>query len=260
MPSRPTSSISPHRTLSLLSVALLGALATAQSDRPDATHIFITYRCKAPDRPAFRRQLLGEEIERLQAWKSAGVMADFVLTFNPVVDEATWDATLVLTFHRYAQTARWREIERDFPGGLGPKALSLATPCTTYFADREITAGKAGDRSMSTFLYIPYTCRDRAEYLDFIRVYGVPQFDAWIEQKIIANYSIFVNHHSTGRPWDSMLVFEYVDIEALGRRDIVKWQVRKDLVKQPDWKLASGVKREIREEHEVVMGEPLVGK
>ncbi len=244
----------------LLPLLAFAAAAPAQTDQVDATHIFITYRCKAADRPAFRRSLVAEELPRLEAWQKAEVMAEHLLVFNPVVDENTWDAQLVLRFTRFAQTARWREVERDYPGGLGAKSLALATPCTTYFADREITAGAPADRRKSTFLFIPYTFRDRAEYRNFIKVYGVPQFEAWKEQKVIANYSIFFNHHSTGKPWDVLLVFEYPDLDALARRDQVKWDVRRQLDQMPEWRLASDFKREVREEHEVVLGEALLPK
>ena len=88
----------------------------------------------------------------------------------------------------------------------------------------------------------------------------MPQFDRWIEEKVIAGYGIYLNHHATGAPWDVLLVFEYHDAEALGRRDLVKMSVRKDLAASASWRLASGVKRHIRTEEEVVMAAPVLPK
>jgi len=241
---------------------LLSLLPTlgAQSNEPKATHVFITYRCKPADRPAFLRLLQQDQLPRLEQWKKDGVMLEFLLLANQFVDEDTWDATLLLQFERYEQTARWTAIEREFPGGLGPNLLAIAAPTTTYLADLQLQGGAAGDRSKSIFVLIPYTWRDKASYLDFIKVYGLPQFDAWVQEKVVASYGVFTNHHATGKPWDAMLVFEYHDVEALGKRDLVKQQVRVGLGKQPAWRLASEGKAEIRTEHEVVLAAPVVAK
>lgn len=246
-----------HLSSCLLGI-LLAAPASAQSNQPNATHIFLTYRCKPKDRPAFLRLLETEQLPRLDAWKKQGVMSDYLLVFNQFVDEHTWDATLLLRFERYEQTDRWRTIEKDFPGGLDAKALELAVPRTTYLADLELQGGSPGNCSESIFVLIPYTWRDRASYLAFIKVYGVPQFDAWVEQKVIASYGVYCNHHATGQPWDALLVFEYNGIEGLARREQVKQEVRTRLVKDPAWKLASDGKADIRTEHEVVMAAPVV--
>jgi len=244
-------------TAGLLSLLLLTTAAPAQSEQPDANHLFIDYRCRPADRPAFRRGLEQEGVAQLEQWQQAGAFTDYVLVFNEFVDANTWDATLVLRFASYARTAKWRAIERDFPGGLSPELLKLGTPQTSYFADRVLGAGAAGDRSKSVFVFIPYQFRTREEYVNFIKVYGVPQFDAWIEAKVVANYAVYVNHHSTGKPWDAMLVFEYLDVQALGRRDAIKQQVRVGLAKDPAWKAMSDVKRDLRTEFEVVMAAPL---
>lgn len=245
------------RRLFLLAALLAPVPVPAQADRPGSTQLFIDYRCRPADRPAFRRGLETEGIQRLEQWKREGVLADYLLVWNQFVDANTWDATLVVTFERYAQTERWRAIERDFPGGLSRSLLQLGTPQTSYLADRVLDAGAKGDRSKSIFVFIPYGFRAREEYLEFIKGYGVPQFDAWIEAKVIANYSVFVNHHHTGKPWDAMLVFEYTDIEGLARRDLVKRQVRERLVRDPAWKALSDGKRDVRTEFEVVMAVPL---
>ena len=244
----------------LLLVALTALLdpARAQSNKPNATHLFVTYRCKPADRPAFLKLLRTDQLARLEQWKADGAIADYQLLFNQFVDENTWDATLMLRFASYEQTARWRTIEQEHPGGLDQKGLALGTPVTSYLADLELSGGAPGDRSKSIFVLIPYTWADRASYMDFIRVYGVPQFDAWVKDGAVASYGIYTNHHATGKPWDAMLVFEYRDIEALGRREQVKQASRVALAKEPAWRQASAGKAEVRTEHEVVMAAPVV--
>lgn len=257
---RPIDPLFSRLAFVLAALLCLRSALPAQSNQPNATHVFLTYRCKPADRPAFLRLLQEEQLPRLEQWKKEGVMLEYLLLANQFVDENTWDATLLLQFERYEQTARWRTIEKEFPGGLDQKLLAIATPCTTYLADLELRGGSAGDRSKSIFVLIPYTWRDKASYLDFIRVYGLPQFDAWVKEKAVASYGVFSNHHATGRPWDAMLVFEYADIEALAKRDVVKQQARAGLAKDPAWKLASDAKAELRTEHEVVMAAPVVPK
>jgi hypothetical protein len=244
-------------TAGLFSLLLALGAAPAQSEQPNANHLFVDYRCQPADRPAFRRALAKDGIAQLEQWQQAGAFADYVLVFNEFVDANTWDAVLVLTFASYAQTAKWRAIERDFPGGLSPELLKFGTPQTSYFADRMLSAGEAGDRSKSVFVFIPYQFRAREEYLNFIKVYGVPQFEAWRKADVVANYAVYVNHHHTGKPWDAMLVFEYRDVDALGRRDAIKQQVRVGLAKDAAWKAMSDVKRDLRTELEVVMAAPL---
>lgn len=247
----------PGVLLMLAAMAMLLTPLRAQSNKPNATHLFVTYRCKPADRPAFLKLLRSEQLVRLEQWKADGVMADYQLLWNQFVDENTWDATLMVRFERYEQTARWRAIEQEYPGGLDSKGLALGAPVTSYLADLELAGGGPGDRSKSIFVLIPYTWADRASYMDFIRVYGVPQFDAWIKEGVIAGYGVYANHHATGKPWDAMLVFEYRDIETLGRREQVKQASRVALAREPAWRQASAGKAEVRTEHEVTMAAPI---
>jgi hypothetical protein len=233
---------------------------TAQENRPGATHLFITFRCKPADRPAFIRALRAEGVERFAEYKRKGIVKDYLLLYNEFVDALTWDAMVMLTFEQYEDTERWRALELESPGGLTPSLLALGAPHTSYFGDRIITNGTAGDRSKSIFTVIPYDYSSKGEYVSYIKTYGVPQFDGWIAEGCIAGYGIFLNHHATGEPWDALLLFEYRDIEQLGRRDIVKQKVRAELAKDPGWKLLSDSKHDYRTEREVVMAKAVVGE
>lgn len=246
----------------LVALALVAALLAtmgapsrlhAQADRPGGTHLFITYRCSPENRVAFVQGLESDAIKRLDEWKRNGVLTEYTLVYNQFVDANTWDAMLVVTFESYAQTDRWRAIEKDYPGGLSQDLLKLASPHTSYLADLEMSAGAPGDRSKSIFLFIPYEYRIRGEYLGYIKTYGVPQFDGWLKANVISSYGIYLNQHATGKPWDVMLVFEYNGIDGLGARDRIKQKVREELASNPSWKLLAQTKHDFRTELEVVM-------
>lgn len=245
-------------TYTIVAIAVCAAFATglrAQDNKPGSTHLFITYRCAPADRPAFLRGLESDGIKRFDELKRTGVIADYILLFNQFVDANTWDAQAIITFDTYVQSERWREQEREYPGGLTPNLLKLGTPQSTIIADLTIRSGSSGDRSKSIFVVIPYTYSEKGAYLNYIRTYGVPQFDGWIKEGAIASYGIFFNHHATGAPWDVLLLFEYNGIEGLAQRDIAKQKVRVDLAKTPSWKVLQDTKHDFRVEHEVVMAE-----
>jgi hypothetical protein len=246
-------------TLLLLFAGLFPHAALAQEDKPGSTSLFITYRCKAADRPAFLRGLESEGVKRFDELKHAGTIADYLLLFNQFVDANTWDAMIIVTFDRYVQSDGWRKLERESPGGLTANLLKLATPHTSYMADLTIRNGTPGDRSKSIFMAIPYQYRNKAEYVNYIKLYGVPQFDGWIKEGAISSYGIFLNQNATGVPWDVMLLFEYNGIEGLANRDIVKQKVRAELAKNPSWKMIQDSKQEFRTELEVVMASPVQG-
>jgi hypothetical protein len=251
------------RIIPLLLLTLLAAGSSelaAQEDKPGATNLFITYRCRPADRPAFIRALREDGTKLFDQYRRDGVIKEYLLLYNELTDALTWDALVILTFERYESTERWRAIELERPGGLTPPLLALGAPHTSYFADRVIAAGTAGDRASSIFTVIPYNYSAKAEYMNYIRTYGVPQFDGWIREGAISTYAIYLNHHATGEPWDALLLFEYNGIAGLAARDIVKQRVRAELVKDPGWKLLSDAKHDYRVEREVVMARALVGE
>ena len=242
-------------TAFLFGAALVATPARAQEDKPGGTNLFITYRCAPADRPAFRKGLASDGIKRFDELKRSGVIADYIILFNQFVDANTWDAQAIITFNNYAQSQRWREMEREYPGGLTPGLLKIGAPQTTIIADRMFYNGSAGDRSKSIFVVIPYTYRERLSYYNYISIYGVMQFDGWIKEGVISNYGIYFNHHATGAPWDVLLVFEYKGIEGLARREVIKQKVREGLASNQSWKMLQDTKQDFRVEHEVVMSD-----
>ncbi|HET7746133.1 MAG TPA: hypothetical protein VFM29_02465, partial [Vicinamibacteria bacterium] len=187
-----------------------------------------------------------------------GVFADHRILFSSYVSPS-WDMLVILRFGRYVDLARWRAIERKDPGGLGPEALQLGAPVSTQVADA-MWEDTAPDRDPSTAVYlvIPYEYPDRARYKNYVDVYVLPQMKGWLKERATSGYTVFLNHNDAGPAWDSLLVLEYRDLAALGRRRVVVDKVRGELRNDPGWRTVSDVKGEFREEGEVVQAEPIL--
>src|SRR5689334_10335708 len=94
----------------------------ARADGPRT--LAITYRCNPDQRAMLRdRMLRGGGVARFAGWKKEGVLQDYHILFNSYVDSETYDMLALLTFETYAGVARWREIEKEMPGGLSNDAL-----------------------------------------------------------------------------------------------------------------------------------------
>jgi DNA-binding Lrp family transcriptional regulator len=243
-----------------LTVVLGTASALAQS--PPATgptHILITYRSEPANRPAFRTYLQRDLLARLEKLKREGVLRGYQILFNPFTTADTWDAMTVLRFTRYVDTLRWGQIERTAPGGLNAAGLRLAKPINTYSADLpwEGQAEDAGPGEDGVYYVIPYEYAAADQYRKYVDAYVIPQVTGWMREGVLTSYRIYMNRYPVGRPWDSLFVFRYRDLEAFGRRDEIIAKVRKTLVDQPAWKQLSDIKQTIRTESENTIAEAL---
>jgi hypothetical protein len=78
-----------------------------------------------------------------------------------------------------------------------------------------------------------------------------------MREGVLGSYRIYMNRYPVGRPWDSLFVFRYRNLEAFGRREEIIAKVRKTLVDQPVWKQFSDIKQTIRTESENTIAEAL---
>lgn len=226
--------------------------------------LVIAYRTEPADRPAFRSYLQHREARLLQGLQRRGILAGYQILFNPLVQPRTWDAMVVLSFDRFADTRRWLDIERTSPGGLSGEGLRLAKPVSEYSADRVWTNGAAGEGSASghVFYVIPYTYLGSvAQYKAYVNGYVIPQLEGWIEAGVLSRYSIYLNRYPVGdpEPWDALFVYEYRSLEDFGRRDETIAAVRKGLRGDPAWQKLSGSKSNLRTESENTIAELLAG-
>lgn len=255
----------PLRWLSLTtSLAMLPAgVLSAQQPPPQRggdVHVIITYQVEPVQRAEFRDMVQGPLSARFDAWKGEGVFRDYMLLYNAYTDVDTWDLMAVLTFDDYRQVARWNEVERRSPGGLTAEALRIASPRNTYLANLQWDRVTEGRRSIQDAVYfvIPYDYTGEATYQRYVETYVLPQVNGWLEAGTLTRYSIFLNRHPTGKPWDSLFIFEYADHERFGMRDDEKWGTRAELNELASWRLISDIKHQFRVENETVIADRIV--
>lgn len=247
-------------TLCLSLAASTAALAQEKGEGP-AT-LVLSYRAKPEHRAAFREHMEGAGIAQFEKWKKDKVFADYQVLFSSYVNEATWDMLAVLSFDRYVDQARWKEIERKMPGGLTPQALAWAAPVTTYVADLT-WSGKAPtrDSARAAYLVIPYAYSARAEYKPYAEGYVIPQMKGWLAEGVLSSYSIYLNQNEAGEPWDAMFILEYRDIQGLALRRMTTNKVRAALaVSDAEWKRLSDTKQDVRKEGQVVFADAILAR
>ena len=252
-----------------MAIALLLAATSLAQGRAEATEneisggpreLLITYRCEPANRPAFRTYLLGEGSAELAKLKKQGVLKSFQIVFNPYVTPGTWDAMTILSFPRFADTQRWKEVERTLPGGLTAAGLRLAKPSGTYSADLSwegISDNPGPDRD-HVFYVIPYDYNAADQYKKYVSGYVIPQVEGWIKEGVLSRYRIFLNRYQVGPPWDALFIYEYRDLESFGRREETVAKVRIPLKDDPAWKQLSDIKQTLRTEEENTIADLLV--
>ena len=177
------------------------------------------------------------------------------MLYNRYIDSANWDAMALITLAGDAGMAGWKKIEQEAPAGLSPKALSLTTAIETVPADLMRQNGTAQAQN-SVFLVIPYeTVVSLGDYLAYLDGYVLPQAEGWMEEGVLARYGVYISRYPAGRPWQSMLVLEYKNDEALGGRDAAVAKVRTRLKENPKWKAISDSKKNVRIEKQPVLAD-----
>ena len=250
------------RSVAVACILIAGLASTADGFEPPSGgpgNILIAYHSEPANRPAFRTYLQKDLLPRLAKLKAAGVLSSYQILFNPFVTDYTWDAMTVLRFSSYAATQRWKEIERTQPGGLNAAGLHLAQPINTYSADLpwEGQADDPGPDQDAVYYVIPYEYSAADQYRKYVDAYVIPQVTGWMREGVLAGYRIFMNRYQVGRPWDSLFVFRYRNLESFGRRDEIVAKVRLTLVDNPEWKQLNAIKQTIRTESENTIAEAL---
>lgn len=209
---------------SILKLAIL-AIAPLSAQQGGPTQLVVTYRCPPPRRAAFRQYMIEQGLQRFDRWKQEGIFKDYRFLFNWYVDVDTWDAMAVLSFSDFAAVARWKDIEKASPGGLARDALELAWPLNSYSADLvgHEAADPLPDRSHAIYFVVAYD--------GDVRDSGIAYAKAFLHEGVLASYSAFSNRYPGGKRWRGLLVLEYKDPDAFGRRDEILAKVRAQLPK-----------------------------
>ena len=243
-----------------LACALLAATSFA-ADPPDSGPLamLIAYHATPANRAALAKALDESEAPRLRRWKDEGVLQSARLLVNRHVDSVTWDAMAILTFANADGVRRWQRIEHDFPAGLAPKTLALVSAIEEVPGDIRREGGKSSATGVQ--LVIPYEVSVSAEeYLSYLDGYVLPQMDGWMDEGVLARYGIFLARYPAGRPWQSMLILEYKDDAALGRRDATTAKVRARLKDNPTWKAISDAKKTLRSEKPPAIADAILAR
>jgi hypothetical protein len=205
--------------------------------------------------------MLSGGVARFEEWKKQAVLADYHILFNSYLDSETYDMFSVLTFKAYSDIARWREIEKESPGGLNRDVLSLITSAVTYPLDaiRHNTSKDVPERGRSVYFIIPYDYLiPTDDYVTYLDAYVIPQVNGWIGENILAGYTIYLGRYPTSRPWSSLFVLEYRDADAFGKREATVAKIRERLKSNPTWLAASETKHKVRIEKQTIIAEELI--
>ena len=243
-----------------LALAPAGALAQEKGEGP-AT-LFLSYKCDPAKRAAFRAHMAGPGVAQFEKWKNEGAYQDYLVLFSSYVNRRELDMLVRLDFANYVDTEKWKAIERTTPGGLSADGLALCSPDYAYLADKTWDGiSPTRNLAQAVYLYIPYHFEKgigKPEYKKYFETYVKPQNDGWITEKALSGWSVYLNQHNTGAPWDALFLYEYANPAGLARRDTVKGGVRARLRNDPEWKAVSDSKASYRVEDQVVVMDPIL--
>lgn len=223
--------------------------------------LVIAYRCDASQRVALRQSMLNGGVARFEGWKKQGILKDYHILFNNYLDSDTYDLVSLLTFHDYSGVAKWKDIEKTAPGGLPSDALQLVRSAITYSLDGIRHGASAESRApgKSVYFIIPYDYLvPTDDYVKYVDSYVIPQVNGWVDENVLASYTIYISRYSSERSWGSLFVLEYRDHEAFGKREATVTKVRGKLKNNPAWVAASENKQKIRVEKQTIMAEELL--
>lgn len=242
----------------LLATGMSSFASAEETPAPDRPGLVFTYRAAVGARLELRTALQTRESSRFGAWKRDGVLSGYTLLFSRYVNSEGWDAMAVLTFSSDAAFAKWKAVEDASPSGLSPESVKLVSEIHTVPVDEVRASRPAARSSAGVYLVIPYTyVVSRDEYVGYLDQYVVPQFDGWIGENTVSEYQVLLGRYPAGRPWGSLILIEYRDDAALGRRDEVTAKVRRRLSDDPQWKAASDNKKAVRTEMALTVADAL---
>lgn len=248
-----------RRLLLLLALALPGAAqAPANVRDTGTTSLVLLYRCRPENRPAFRAYLQRTTLPRLRQMEQAGSLAHATILFSRYVDTDNWDALIFLQFSTPEAASAWSRVEAATPAALDAEGLGLVSAVSTYPLDLMQTGKAATPAQHPVFLVIPYDYTvSPDEYIAYLRDYVQPQATGWIDEGVLESYDMFIGRDASGRPWSSVLLLEYKDDEAFGRRAAVINTVRAKLRGNPEWKAISDRKQSVRVERASILADEI---
>jgi len=221
--------------------------------------LIITYKSAPSKRTALREYISRTGLQQFQKLKDSGLLKDYRILFSRYVDADSWDMMALLSFARYADVGRWKDIGRATPAGLTEDGLALTSAISTYPADLIRRDSSAGPTGKSVFFVIPYDYTiPEPDYIKYADGYVVLQLKGWIAEGVLTSYGLYLSRYPNLRQWGSMLVLEYKNDESFGLRDKTVAKVRARLKDDPAWKALSENKRQVRVEKLAVIADEIL--
>jgi phosphate transport system substrate-binding protein len=214
-------------------VLALGAGLSTASAAP--AHVVITVPAAAPG-AAGLPALLAD-------WRKSGQVSDaFLLDSTPAKGtSAPFAQVAVLEFPDEDGLARWQAKSAPAVG-----AGLVVTPVDRLAHGENFPR----DSTKAIFLVAEYTvAASPDQYRKYVDGYISPEMEAIRLKKGLMSYFLYaVKRPDPTLPWQAMLVMEYRDSVAYGRREAEMAEVRKKLDAQPDFKEFGAHKDAVRKE------------
>jgi hypothetical protein len=230
-----------------------GALAPAMAatDAEGPISLFLSYKCPAEHRAAFRAYMGNTGVNEFESWKKQGVFKEYRVLFSSFAngDESAPDMTVQLDFAAFVDVAGWKVVEQERPSGLSPAALAMCKPQDSHLARLTWQGiGEKRDVSRAAYIRIPVHYKvDAADYAKYFENYVKPQYDGWVAEGTLGWWGAYINYLTQGDVWDMIVLYEYRDLKALALRYEVREKVRARLRRDPAWQKLHETKFDVRE-------------
>jgi hypothetical protein len=244
----------------LAGAALIGGLGmkAARAAVSGASGLVLTYHALPGIRPLVHAALQRTLAARAAQWQADGLIAGYRMLFNRHADADQWDAMTLLEFPVGGAAERWNAQEREFPAGLDAQTLGLLRAVHTVPVELVRRRSQAPAPASPVVLAIPYQALVPAgEYLAYADAYAIPQFDGWMREGALSQYSLWSATYPASRPWTHLLLLDYRSEQALANRDAIVQKVRAELKNVPQWRAISENKAKVREERQLVVADDI---
>jgi len=177
----------------------------------------------------------------LADWRMHGLVSDDFLLASTAAKAPAFDQVAVLEFPDEACVARWQQA-----GAPALGAGVIATPVDRLVHGETFPR----DSTKATFVVAEYDVLASPEqYRAYAEGYVAPEMEAMRTQtKVLTSYFLYAAKDKGSAPWQSMLVMEFRDSVAFGRREETMKAARDELAAVPAWKALSDTKATIRKE------------
>ncbi|TCS29445.1 hypothetical protein EDC31_10613 [Acidomonas methanolica] len=242
-------------------LALVLSMSTAaQAAESGYQSLIISYRTTPAGRPALLDALRTRLAPRLDKLHAKDTLSHYRILFSRLADSQTWDALVVLEFRNAAQSAAWRAIDTQTPGGLDAKSLADTTAVESTISDSIGSGGPFSGGSDPVYMAIPYDYFvSPSEYAAYAHAYVEPQTNGWIKAGALNAYQLYMARYPAGRGWMSMLLLAYHGDAGLDERDAVVAATRKSLASNPEWAAQAQGKHHIRTEKAAMIADRIAG-